>query len=221
MGQRQNGRADGKILWQGNMSSLSYTFSPATAKPVTSPTATINRGADIPSRIRAGAEGLPFDVVSNASVGSVNRSEGAPARGGVSKWDGRRWLLDERDEEQLKKDAEERFRARMGRGTVEKSAGSSLSSAQVAEKNTGGHGGRVEGGKNVSTVPRTGFVPAQAMLTCFYSLHGGFLTEVIYFSFSLSPLHADSHRQHHLKLRNSLLGACVTEEIALIQSGVI
>lgn len=168
------------------MSSLAYTFSPATAKPVTSPTATINRGADIPSQIRAGTEGLPFDVVSNASVGSVNRSEGAPARGGVTKWDGRRWLVDERDEEQLKKEAEERFRARMSRGTGENSTGSSPPSPKIPEKSAGGDGGRVERGKNVSAGPRTGFVPAQAMLTCFYSLHGGFLTEVICYSFSPS-----------------------------------
>jgi len=33
--------------------------------------------------------------------------------GFVTAWDGRRWLVDERDEEQLKEEAKERFRKRM------------------------------------------------------------------------------------------------------------
>ena len=63
------------------MTSLAYTFSPPT-KPAAAPTAVINKGDDMAAR--AGGEGVPFDVFSNTSVGSVNRSVGAPVGGGES-----------------------------------------------------------------------------------------------------------------------------------------
>jgi hypothetical protein len=65
---------------QGSMTSLAYTFSPPN-KPTAASTAAINKG-DIAER--AGGEGVPFDVLSNTSVGSVNRSVGAPVAGGES-----------------------------------------------------------------------------------------------------------------------------------------
>ena len=45
--------------------------------------------------------------------------------------------------------------------------------------NSSGAGAKTETTSNASAVPvaMSGWMPAQAMLTCFYSLHGGFLTE--------------------------------------------
>jgi hypothetical protein len=177
---------DHRMWGQGSMTSLAYTFSPSTTMPITSPTVPINQGAHLASQARAGAEGLPFDSVSNTSVGSVNRSVGVPARGGVTKWDGRRWLVDERDEEELQKEAKERFRKRMGASAGGKPIDNSSTSNSTAvgsetqEKRSAGSGGdKGEGAASVAAAgERSGYVPAQAMLTCFYSLHGGFMTEV-------------------------------------------
>lgn len=145
--------------WESSMTSLAYTFSGASHETVTSPNGVVNAGGQEGVAQLASA-GLSYDVLSNSSVGSRNRTVGPVGAGGVSEWDGRRWTVDGRDELQLQEEAKQRFRQRF-RGS------SSNTSTNTSHTNSTTAGGGLSGG----------WVPAQAMLTCFYSLHGGFLSE--------------------------------------------
>ena len=83
------------------MTSFAHRFSATSFAPLTSPQTILNAGTggQVSSLAK---EGLQYDVITNSSVGSVNRSVGAPMGGGqVVEWDGRRWLVDGRDEVQL------------------------------------------------------------------------------------------------------------------------
>ena len=89
------------------MTSLSYSFSPLPASPITALGAVINRNADPLDLSARAASGLIFDTVTNSSVGSVNRSVSKALRGpgvDVVEWDGRRWLVDGFDEKQLQQE---------------------------------------------------------------------------------------------------------------------
>ena len=87
--------------WEGSMTSFAHRLSATSFAPLTSPQTILNAGTggQVSSLAK---EGLQYDVITNSSVGSVNRSVGAPVGGGqVVEWDGRRWLVDGRDEVQL------------------------------------------------------------------------------------------------------------------------
>ena len=93
--------------WESSMTSLSYSFSPLPASPITALGAVINRNADPLDLSARAASGLIFDTVTNSSVGSVNRSVSKALRGpgvDVVEWDGRRWLVDGFDEKQLQQE---------------------------------------------------------------------------------------------------------------------
>jgi len=157
--------------WEGSMSSLSYSFSPPSVQTITAPGAVTNAGEGVANMTALASEGLGYDVLTNSSVGSVNRTQATPdSRAAVVQWDGRRWLVDGRDEKMLQEEAQDRFRKRFA-----SRAAANASAANASATNSSAGGGA--GNASSAASPMSGWVPAQAMLTCFYSLHGGFLTE--------------------------------------------
>jgi len=91
--------------------------------------------------------------VSSLHQAAVLNATGTLSASSVVEWDGSRWLVDGKDEEELKAEARRRSSVTL--------------TANTSKTN----------GNQSRPAPSAPYVPAQAMLTCWYSLHGGFLEE--------------------------------------------